>query len=192
MATAVDAVPRRCCRAHGHVPASPSSEHLVIRPIRSSDARALERFYAELDPDSRRARFFAMTSGVSHRQAVSFCTPDHDHREGFVAEALGSVHARRRIVGHLCIEPLDARTAEVAIAVADGYRGRGIGRRLMVAGVEWARAAGIAAFTATMFATNLPIQRLLRGLHLPVRVGYPEPDLSSITIDLTPPSPIAA
>ena len=74
---------------------------------------------------------------------------------------------RERIVGHLCLEPDGVATAEVAVAVARGYQGYGVGRRLLAAGVAWARHEGVARLTATMFVDNAPIQRLLRGLARP-------------------------
>jgi len=167
-------------------------EHVVVRRIRSSDAAELERFYADLGPETRRKRFFMMTAGLSHPQSVTFCTPDHDHGEGFVAAIVHADGSEDRIVGHLCLEPAAADTAEVAIAVADSWQGRGIGRRLLAAGVAWARAVGIQRFTATMFATNVPIQRLLRSLGLPSRFMPVEPEVASITIDIAPADPIAA
>ena len=67
------------------------------------------------------------------------------------------------IVGHLCLEPAGGHVAEVAIAVADGPA-PGIGRRLMEAGVRWARAEGFTTLIATTYIGNAPIHRLLTGL----------------------------
>ena len=76
-----------------------------VRAIRPTDALELERFYAALSPESRRTRFFSVGSRLSHGQSLSFCTTDHDHREGFVAVVDGSPVGQERIVGHLCLEP---------------------------------------------------------------------------------------
>jgi len=57
--------------------------HLVrIREIRPTDQADLQHFYAGLSPESRRARFLSVRSGLSQAQSISFCTTDHDHREG--------------------------------------------------------------------------------------------------------------
>jgi len=172
------------------VPASSTEDQIGdvrVRRIRPTDASAIESFYAALSAESRRTRFFAVGAGLSHRQSVSFCTPDHDHREGFVAVALQATPGAERVVGHLCLEPAGPGVAEIAIAVEDRSQHRGIGRRLMEAGIEWARAEGFARLTATTFAGNAPIHRLLAGLGLPAH-AQPGPDSGTedIVIDLRP------
>jgi acetyltransferase len=146
-----------------------------VRPILPSDRDNLELFYADLSPASRHSRFLGTVRGMSSAQSRRFCTPDHDHREGFVAVVHGgSSHTggcgpAGLIVGHVCVEPDETGAAEIAIAVADAYQRRGVGRRLMAAAMGWARHAGIDRFTATMFASNVPIQRLIQALGLATR-----------------------
>lgn len=94
----------------------------------------------------------------------------------------GGLAGQKRIVGHVCLEPDGGDAAEVAIAVADEYQRLGIGRRLMAAGAAWARSEHIARLTATMFASNAPIHRLLVGLGLPTRVRYAGGGIAEITI----------
>lgn len=155
-----------------------------VRAIQSTDTAELERFYSGLSAESRQTRFFSTIPGLSHTESVTLCATDHDHREGFVAVVDGHARDQERIVGHLCLEPDGAPAAEVAIAVADEFQHQGIGRRLMAAGVAWARDKHIPALTATMLAGNAPIHRLLAGLDLPIRVRYVGAGLSEITIEL--------
>jgi acetyltransferase len=155
-----------------------------IRAIRPNDEAELRCFYAGLSPESRRTRFFAVSPGLSQAQSHAFCTTDHDHREGFVAVARIGPDRDERIVGHLCLEPDGTETAEVAVAVADEFQHRGIGRRLLTAGAAWARREHISHLTATMLAGNAPIHRLLAGLGLPARVAYVGAGQSEVTIDL--------
>lgn len=159
---------------------------MSIRRIRPTDGPEIERFYAALSTESRRTRFFAVGAGLSHRQSVTFCTPDHDHREGFVAVVPDPARHDERIVGHLCLEPAGVEVAEIAIAVADAAQHRGIGRQLMEAGLDWARAEGFTTLTATAFAGNGPIHRLLSGLGLPARTHDAGSGIEDITIDLRP------
>ena len=137
-----------------------------IRRIAARDRVGLQAFYAGLSDESRRTRFLGPTSGIGARQSTWFCTPDHDHREGFVA-ILRRAGEDPRIVGHVCVEPESPTTAEIAVTVADDMQGRGIGRRLVDLAVAWARRDGFRTLTATMLADNPAIQRLLTGLGLP-------------------------
>jgi acetyltransferase len=157
---------------------------VTIRPIGPGDAEPLERFYSTLSEESRHLRFFAVTSGLSDAQSASFCSTDHDHREGFVASIEGPDGAPQ-IVGHVCLEPAGALRAEVAIAVADELQGLGIGRRLMIAAFDWARWAGIETLVATMLIGNAGIHRLMASLGVPTRLERNGVDTT--TVELTVP-----
>jgi acetyltransferase len=165
---------------------------ITIRPTLPTDAQGLERFYAGLSEDSRHLRFFGCTRGISHSQSISFCTPDHAHREGYVAVVSSGASGPDLIVGHLCLEPIDDATADVAIAVADAYQHRGIGRQLMAAGIDWARAVGIARLRATTLAMNVPIKRLLAVLGLATSTSGDGFDIKVVWIDLARPLSPAA
>jgi RimJ/RimL family protein N-acetyltransferase len=63
-----------------------------------------------------------------------------------------------RLVGHLTIErdrhPVTRHVGSLAIAVAADERGRGIGRRLMRAGLDWARDVGIEKVVLSVYPHN--------------------------------------
>jgi acetyltransferase len=165
-------------RQHG-APASP----VTIRPIRGTDADALERFYAELSADSRATRFLGATRALGHARSETFCTTDHAHREGFVAVAR-EPRGRQRIVGHLCVEPDGIGSAEIAVAVADAYQRQGIGRRLIQAAVHWGRRVGLRRLDATAFATNSKLIALMRSLGLPLHIDWRDGPICEMSIDL--------
>jgi GNAT superfamily N-acetyltransferase len=98
------------------------------------------------------------------------CGPDHRHAEGFVAEIQGGADDGR-IVGHLCLEPADQGAEEVALAVADEFQGRGVGRSLFDAGLAWARSRGVPRLVATAMADNTRILRLLTSASPDAVVG---------------------
>jgi len=167
-------------------PAAPATpdDRITIRPIDPLDRAQLEVFYAELSGESRHNRFLYLSVGVSSAQSRLFCRPDHEHGEGFVAVASGGPAGGERIVGHLCLEPDGADTAEMAVAVGDAYQRRGIGRQLLAAGVAWARRERIGRLTATTYSTNAGIHRLVAGLGMPMQVWWSGGGVVEMAIDL--------
>ena len=141
-----------------------------IRPIGPEDRDALLRFYDGLSPESRQARFHGMAPTVGTPAAAYFCRPDHDHREGLVAEVVDD-NGRLAIIGHVCLEPVEPGVAEMAIAVADAWQRRGVGRALLRAAIDWAQSHGIGTLSASMLWGNAPVLALVRSMGCPVSFG---------------------
>ena len=143
-----------------------------VRAIGPDDRDALAGFYAGLSPESRHARFHGAAAVVAPSVAAYFCGPDHDHREGLVAESVDI--GRIEIIGHVCIEPVEpvaSGVAEMAIAVADSWQHRGVGRALLAAAIEWARANGFETLSASMLCGNAAILGLVRSIGCPIAYG---------------------
>jgi L-phenylalanine/L-methionine N-acetyltransferase len=68
------------------------------------------------------------------------------------------------IIGRLSLardtHPASAHVADLGVMVAKAARGRGVGRGLLDAGVEWARAAGIRKLELHVFPWNEPAIQL--------------------------------
>ena len=81
-----------------------------------------------------------------------------EHGAVFVAEADG------RVVGRLSVardqHPASRHVADLGLMVAADQRGRGIGRTLLVAAVDWAREAGVTKLELHVFPWNEPAIRL--------------------------------
>ena len=154
--------------------------HLGIAP---DDRDALTAFYSGLSADSLEARFHGACRGIGDATAQAFCGPDHAHEEGLVAEAAGG-KGRRWIVGHLCLEPTAPGEVEMAIAVADAWQRRGIGRSLLTAGIDWARRHDVTRMRASMRSSNTAIIGLVRSLALPVTFTLGEAGIVEVVIPL--------
>ena len=89
---------------------------LTVRRIAPSDTGALERFYEDLSPESRRLRFLSAGTQIGSNLLRDFCGPDHEHREGFVAVATAP-DGVDRLVGHLCLEPTAPDEMEIAVVM---------------------------------------------------------------------------
>ncbi len=100
------------------------------------------------------------------------------HDEGFVAEVDG------RIVGHLCLEPAGPRKLELAVAVSDEVQGRGVGRELLEAAIDWARQRRFRAILASAYADNFRVLRLLSSAPYPVHVTPADAGVVDVVIPL--------
>jgi acetyltransferase len=158
---------------------------ISIRPIVPDDCLELARFYDGLSTDSLELRFHGASPHLSVGAARFFCGPDHVAREGLVAEVVED--GNRSIVGHLCIEPFGPGrpgVAEVAIAVADEWQRRGIGRALLLAAVEWAARHGIDRLEASLLWGNSAMLGLIRSIGYPVSYGPPDAGTLEAVVDI--------
>lgn len=153
-----------------------------IRPVRSGDASRLAAFYVALSPEARRTRFFGACRSITDLQATRFARARERGALGWVA-----LDPEHRVIGHLCLEPLGPpgdHVEEVAVAVADGWRGRGLGHELLEAAIASARQRGVIALEATMLTGNHPIHALLEHSGLPWSCHALEPGSESIRLEL--------
>ena len=153
-----------------------------LRPVRHGDGPALTAFYAALSPESRRTRFFGAVRSISDLQAQRFAHVRERGASGWVA-----LDAAGRIVGHLCLEPMERprdRVEEIAVAVADDWRGRSLGRALLDAAIASAMRRGVAALEATMLTGNQPIHALLEHAGVPWTCRALEPGRETIRMEL--------
>ena len=79
-----------------------------------------------------------------------------------VADAAGAV------VGHLSLDLAAYGTADLGMALREGWRGRGLGRAMLRTGIDWARAAGAVKISLEVWPHN----EAARSLY--VRLGFVE------------------
>ena len=169
----------------------PSTVSCRIRPIAPSDRDGLTRFYAELSRDSLEARFHGASRGIGDDTAHTFCGPDHEHREGLVAECTDG-DDRRTIVGHVCLEPIRTGEVEMAIAIADCWQHHGLGHAMLEQAIAWAHDHGVAELSASIRWSNGAMTGLVRSLSLPVTFVDGEGGVMDTIIDVRVPMPHAA
>jgi acetyltransferase len=155
-----------------------------IRRIDPADTDGLGAFYRALSPESRHARFLGISAGIGDAAVRHFAGVDHATSDGLIAVLHEQGPADGSIVGHLCLEPDGIGSNELAIAVADGFRGLGIGKAMVQMAVESASRRGIHRLTATMFATNLPMRRLMLDAGLPTAADEIDAGVESIELQL--------
>jgi len=138
--------------------------HVAIRAIRPDDAQRLQDAYERLSPQSRYQRFLGLKPHLSEGDVHYLVEVDGLGHVALVATPIDdpdTIIAVGRFI-RLRDEP---HSAEFAIVVADQFHRQGLGRELLARLRDRARRRGIERFTATVFADNVAIHRLLRGLH---------------------------
>jgi acyl-CoA synthetase (NDP forming)/GNAT superfamily N-acetyltransferase len=141
---------------------------IAVRAIERDDEVALSTFYAHLSPESQAFRFFAAPADVSEI-AKRLVIADYESQFGLVARSGADV------VGHAVYIVTGGRRAEMGLAVADAYQGRGLGLLLFAQLADAAARNGIEVFEAVVKADNHRMLDLLRDSGFPLRLRS-EPD----------------
>lgn len=100
---------------------------LVVRPARSADAFALDRFFDRLTPEDMRFRFLSTVRHIGHRLIEQMTSEDTSLSETFLA--FDGHDSELLAVSMLSIA--EGGCGEVAIAVRSDLKGKGIGWALL-------------------------------------------------------------
>lgn len=166
--------------------------HIVVRPIARDDERPILDFLNALSLDSRYLRFFSLSPDLA-RTAHSAAMRRTD-RYGLVACPLGE----QSVIGHAGYWTIASGRAEMAVAVADRYQGRGLGRVLLDRIGEAASAHGLRVLEMAVLPRNHAMLNLLSTSRWPfcaqlrsgvidceLRLVRPQPDESSSIVPPT-------
>jgi diaminopimelate decarboxylase len=130
----------------------PTPPGVTIRPAAAADARSFMTFWAAVVSEGGYVR----SERVAHPLRVyrrRFRRPWTDREAQILAlDEAGAV------VGHLFIQrethPVSRHVATLGIAVAAGYRSRGVGTALMAEAFRWARGAGVEKIVLSVYPNN--------------------------------------
>jgi acetate---CoA ligase (ADP-forming) len=136
---------------------------LTIRPVRAEDAVELGGFFSALSLESRVFRFFAAVANADS-SIQRMVNVDYTSSYGLVALA----GTKAEVVGHAMYVETEPRKAEMALAVADAYQGRGLGTILLGQLAEAAATAGFDLFEAMVRPENHRMLQMLRQSGFPV------------------------
>ncbi|HET9671516.1 MAG TPA: GNAT family N-acetyltransferase [Actinomycetota bacterium] len=126
------------------------SDDVVIRRATARDARAYLDFWRGVVAEERYVRTEAVRE------------PVRAFRRRFRRRSTSEIHLvairGERLVGHVNVErdrhPVTRHVGSLAIAVAADERGRGIGRRLMQAALDWSREVGVEKVVLSVYPHN--------------------------------------
>ena len=152
-----------------------------IRPIEPDDRDALARGFDRLSEQSRYRRFLSPRGPLSQAELSYLTEVDHHDHEALVAvdpetdEGVG--------VARFIRSTEDPAVAELAVAVADDWQGKGVGSLLAAELAKRAREEGVMCFTALALAENDAILGLLQDLG-EVRSGRTQLGTVELAVDL--------
>jgi RimJ/RimL family protein N-acetyltransferase len=140
----------------------PTAMRVAIRPIEPGDRDAFAAAFERLSEESRYRRFLSPHDPLSEAELHYLTEVDHHDHEALVAvdPDTGDGVGVARYVRDL----QRSDSAEIAVAVADDWQGRGVGTELLHRLADRAREEGIARFTALVLADNRPMMQLLGDL----------------------------
>ncbi|MDQ2621712.1 MAG: GNAT family N-acetyltransferase [Actinomycetota bacterium] len=162
-------------------PPAPAAERVVlgpgievlVRPIRPEDKPLLSRGFDRLSPEARFQRFFTPLTELAPSDLRYLTEVDHHDHEALVAidPEEGELVAVARY-----IRTERREESEVAIVVADEWRGQGLGTAILKRLAAHARRAGIRHFIAITLSGNSPANELFENFipdHARTRHGDP-------------------
>lgn len=140
---------------------------VTIREVLGDDAPALVAALEAADPADLRRRFMGgppPTSMLVERLKAA---------DGVHNLALGAFADDGELVGLAQFDRSDdGPVAEIAVEVATGWQNQGLGTSLLARLAVIARERGVHHFSATFYADNQPLRRLLRDVAPLVQTSY--------------------
>lgn len=157
--------------------------HVLIRPIRKTDA-ALERAFIErLSDESRRFRFLGYMKSPSAEMVKRLTDIDYRREMAFVALIHDAGEKKEIGVSRYSVGA-DGKSCECAVAVADDWQGRGLGALLMRHLIDVAREQGIKQMMSIDASENTQMRDLASYLGFQRKPDPGDPHQVIYSLDL--------
>jgi acetyltransferase len=164
----------------------------IVRPVHPDDAVMLQAFVRGLSPESRYFRFVSSMQELPATMLSRFTLIDYDREMALVAvhtettiDDQGQTSEATRIVGvSRYITNPDRATCEFSLVVADDFKGRGLGSRLMLSIMDFAREKGLTDIEGLVLANNPNMLKLMKSLGFAIKSFPEDPDFKLVTYQL--------
>ena len=162
---------------------TPDGVAVTIRPIRPDDAEVLRDFMKALSPQSRYFRFMSTLRELTPTMLARLTRVDY-RREMALIAVVGERGRERPVgVGRYFADP-EVESGEFALAIADDWQRRGLGRHLLAKLVEIARARGLTTLSGNIMAANRPMLALAQALGFEIGESLDEAAVRHATLRL--------
>jgi len=161
----------------------------TIRPIQPDDADMLQHFVRGLSQESRYFRFASALTELPARMLARYTLIDYDREMALVAVRKdrtpgqdGEFVETEQIIGvSRYITNPDQTSCEFSLVVTDALKGQGLGSRLMLSIMDFARSKGLAEIDGLVLANNPNMLRLMTQLGFAVHPFPEDPDFKLVT-----------
>ena len=161
----------------------------TVRPIHPDDASMLQDFVRGLSKESRYFRFVSSMQELPATMLSRFTLIDYDREMALVAiarerqvDAQGNAVEVSRIVGvSRYITNPDRTSCEFSLVISDDFKGQGLGSRLMLSIMDFAREKGLVEIEGLVLANNPAMLKLMRSLGFTVKTFAEDPDFKLVS-----------
>jgi len=141
--------------------ALPGGRAVELRPIRPEDEPAHVAFFARLEPEDVRFRFFNLVREIPHSQMARYTQIDYDREMAFIATVPGQPETLG-VARAICDS--DGEQAEFAIQVRSDLKGQGLGHALLEKLVRYCAARGVRSLVGQVLPDNRAMLDLAHAL----------------------------
>ena len=158
---------------------------ISIRPMQPDDLDIETEFVQGWSPQTRYNRLFSAGAYTSPERLKAITRVDFARDMALVATVMLDDREVQIGVARYVLRD-DDKTCEFALAVADAWQHRGIGRALMLNLIDSAAAAGIETMVGDVLSTNAPMLHFMRALGFAIDHSPEGPEIRRVSKRLAP------
>lgn len=153
---------------------------ISIRPMRPEDLDIETEFVRSWSPETRYNRLFSAGSYTSPERLKKITRIDFARDMALIATVMLEDSEVEIGVARYALRA-DDKTCEFALAVADAWQHRGIGRALMLNLIDAAAAAGIETMVGDVLSSNAPMLHFMRALGFSIESSPDGPEIRRVS-----------
>ena len=160
-------------------------QSISIRPMRPEDLDIETEFVQSWSPETRYNRLFSAGSYTSPERLKKITRIDFARDMALIATVMLDDSEVAIGVARYALRE-DNKTCEFALAIADAWQHRGIGRALMLNLMDAAAAAGIETMVGDVLSSNAPMLHFMRALGFSAESSPDGPEIRRVRKRLAP------